>query len=77
MKYFVSCQRYASTCYGQCPAMPLEKMHAQMFARKIISKQHIPRIASHFWWNLVSNGFYFSRLKRPKNFRITAKTIYR
>ena len=37
-----SCQRFASSCYGQFSAMPLENMRAQMFTRKIVGKRWIP-----------------------------------
>ena len=39
---FTSCQRFASSCYGQCSSMPLEKMRAQMFTRQIVGKRLIP-----------------------------------
>ena len=39
---FTSSQRFASACYGQCSLMPLEKMHVQMFTRKIVGKRLIP-----------------------------------
>ena len=42
-----SCQRFASSCYGQFSSMPLEKMRARMFARKIVGKRMIPPKLCH------------------------------
>ena len=37
-----SCQRLASSCYGQFSSMPLENMRAQMFARTMVGRRLIP-----------------------------------
>ena len=38
---FTSCQRFVFSCYGQFSSMSLDKMRAQMFARKIFGKRLI------------------------------------